>query len=247
MQCHSIRAQALLAGAPGPRSGYPWQISEKGPDHHRSRFPATPHGVMRLAGPQTRFVRTWTWNVTITGDTCQGGVYTRLVSRVLTGLFLLFLAAPALAAPSAPAFTLKLLDHAGTFDSRALIGKKILVVRFQASWCKVCAQEAPGIEHLYEKYGSRGVEVVGVHIQDTAADARRFLKSHGATYPAGLDPHLTIANRFGFKGTPYTVVISKKGEMVARIPGRADEARLTRVLDPLVSSPATRKPPTRLQ
>jgi peroxiredoxin len=185
------------------------------------------------------------------GDTGRGDVYTdvytMVVSRVLAVLVLIFLTAPALAAPSAPAFTLKLLDDSGTFDSRALIGKKILVVRFQASWCKVCVEEAAGIERLYEKYRSRGVEVVGVHIQDTAADARRFLKAHEAAYPAGLDPHLAIANRFGFKGTPYTVVVNKKGEMVARIQGRADEARLTRVLDPLVKPPAARKPPTKLQ
>jgi peroxiredoxin len=169
------------------------------------------------------------------------------VRRVLAGLALTLLPAPALAAPSAPVFTFALLDGSGLFDSRSLIGKKILVVRFQASWCKVCAEEAPGIERTYEKYKSSGVEVVGVQIQDTAADAQRFLKGHGATYPAGLDPRLTIANRFGFKGTPYTVVINRKGEMVARIHGRADEARLARVLDPLTRPPATRKPPARLQ
>ena len=101
--------------------------------------------------------------------------------------------------------------------------------------------------HLTEALLTDGVEVVGVQIQDTAADAQRFLKGHGATYPAGLDPRLTIANRFGFKGTPYTVVINKKGEMVARIHGRADEARLARVLDPLVKPTPARKPPARLQ
>ena len=170
------------------------------------------------------------------------------VLRLLAACALaLIIAAPALAAPSAPAFTLRVLDGSGALDSRALIGKKILVVRFQASWCKVCVEEAPGIERVYETYTPRGVEVVGVQVQDTAADAQRFLKAHGATYPAGLDPKLTIANRFGFKGTPYTVVINKRGEMVARIHGRADEARLARVLDPLVKPPATRKPPARLQ
>jgi len=167
--------------------------------------------------------------------------------RLLLALALLLCASPAVAAPSAPAFTLATLDGGGTFDSRALIGKKVLVVRFQASWCKVCAEEAPGIERLYEKYRARGLEVVGVHIQDTAPDARRFLKDHGATYPAGLDPRLTIANRFGFKRTPYTVVINKKGEIVARLHGRADEARLARVVDPLVTPPAARKVPSRLQ
>ncbi|HXJ79278.1 MAG TPA: TlpA disulfide reductase family protein [Candidatus Methylomirabilis sp.] len=167
--------------------------------------------------------------------------------QVLAVLVLTFLAAPALAAPSAPAFTLKLLDDSGTLDSRAAIGKKILVVRFQASWCKPCAEEAPGLQRIYEKYRTRGVEVVSVQVQDTAADARRFLRQYGATYPAGLDPHLTIANRFGFKGTPYTVVISTKGEMVARMHGRLDEARLMRLLDQLLSPPATKKPPSRLQ
>ena len=165
------------------------------------------------------------------------------VRRVLAGLALTLLPAPALAAPSAPAFTFALLDGSGLFDSRSLIGKKILVVRFQASWCKVCAEEAPGIERTYEKYKPSGVEVVGVQIQDTAADAQRFLKGHGATYPAGLDPRLTIANRFGFKGTPYTVVIDRRGEMVARLAGEGAVRRLPTMLDKLLKQDAAEAPP----
>ena len=57
----------------------------------------------------------------------------------------------------------------------------------------------------------------------------------------------SIANRFKAKGTPYTIVIDKRGEIAARIAGRAGEARLARVLDPLVKEPAKRKPPARLQ
>ena len=140
----------------------------------------------------------------------------------------------ALAHPAAPAFTLRLLDSKKTLDSRSYLGKSIVVVRFQASWCRLCVQEAPGFERAYRKYKPRGVEFVGIQVQDTAADARRFLEAYGATYPAGLDPTLTIANRFGFRGTPYTVVISQKGEIVARIHGSADEARLARTLEPLL-------------
>jgi peroxiredoxin len=168
------------------------------------------------------------------------------VLRLLAALALALLPAPTAAAPSAPAFTLRLLDG-GTFESRSLIGKRALVVRFQASWCKVCVEEGPAMERLYQKYGPSGVELVAVQLQDTVTEARRFLESHRATYPAGLDPRLTIANRFGFKGTPYTVVISKRGEMVARLRGRTDEARLARVLDALIKEPAKRRPPARLQ
>ncbi len=166
--------------------------------------------------------------------------------RLLVALVLALAASPAAAAPSAPALTLRLLDGS-SIDSRALIGKKVLVVRFQASWCKACAEEAPAIEKLWQKYKQSGVMLVAVHVQDTGADARRFLAAHGATYPAGLDPRATIANRFGLKGTPYTVVINKRGDIVARIHGRSDEARLARAIDPLVKPRPAKKPPSRLQ
>jgi cytochrome c biogenesis protein CcmG/thiol:disulfide interchange protein DsbE len=167
--------------------------------------------------------------------------------RLLIALAVLLVAAPAAAAPAAPAFTVTLLDGSGHFDSRAHIGKNVLVVRFQASWCKVCNEEAPGLERIYQKYRPSGVQLVSVQVQDTEADARQFLEANKASYPAGLDPRLKIANRFGFRGTPYTVVINKRGEMVARIHGRADETRLTRILDPLVKPAPASRPPARIK
>jgi peroxiredoxin len=160
----------------------------------------------------------------------------------------LTLAAPAAAAPAAPAVNVKLLNGGEPFDSRNLLGKKALVLRFQASWCKVCAAEADGLERVYQAYRDRDVEFLAVHIQDTEADARRFLTEHHATYPAGLDLRLRIANRFGFRGTPYTVVVDRRGEMVARIHGSADETRITRTLDAVLTpKPARKPPPKRLQ
>jgi thiol-disulfide isomerase/thioredoxin len=99
------------------------------------------------------------------------------VRRLLITLACLVLAAPAAAAPAAPAFTVTRLDGSGHFDSRAQIGKHLLVVRFQASWCKVCNEEAAGIERLYQKYRTSGVEFVAIQVQDTEADARQFLKA----------------------------------------------------------------------
>ena len=115
---------------------------------------------------------------------------------------ILLAAGPAAAAPAAPAFTVTLLDGSGHFDSRAQLGKQVLVVRFQASWCKVCNQEAAMFERIYKKYRTSGVELVSVQVQDTEADARHFLEANKTTYPAGLDPRLKIANRFGFRAHP---------------------------------------------
>jgi len=144
------------------------------------------------------------------------------------------------AAPAAPGFKVRLIDGKTTLDSRDLIGKKILVLRFQASYCKACAREAPALGRLFDKYRSKDVEVVAVHVQDTAADTRAFVRKYKATYPVALDPRLTIGNTFGFKGTPYTVVIDRRGEMVAQIHGASAVSRLPRILDELLKDEAPR-------
>jgi hypothetical protein len=73
-------------------------------------------------------------------------------------------------------------------------------------------------------------------VQDTAADARAFLRANKASYPVALDPRLTIGNRFGFRGTPYTVVVDRKGEIAARLVGESATTKLPRILDDLLRS-----------
>ena len=147
---------------------------------------------------------------------------------------MLVAAGSAAAAPAAPGFRVRLLDSGKTVDSRELIGKKILVLRFQASYCKPCARESAGLARLADRYRSRNVELLAIHVQDTAADARAFVRTNKAGYPVALDPRLTMGNQYGFKGTPYTVVVDRKGEIVARLVGESAVTRLPRLLDDLL-------------
>ena len=153
--------------------------------------------------------------------------------RIFALAVLVALAGVAHAAPAAPGFRLKTLDGR-TIDSKELIGKKIIVLRFQASYCKPCARESAALGRLTERYRARGVEVLAIHVQDAAVDVRRFIRSNKVTYPVALDPRLTIGNRYGFKGTPYTVVIDRQGEIVARLPGESAVTRLPRLLDEIL-------------
>jgi peroxiredoxin len=146
---------------------------------------------------------------------------------------LLCLAAPALAAPAAPGFKVQTLDGR-TIDSLEMIGKKVVVLRFQTSYCKPCAKESAALGKVAERYRARDVEVLAVHVQDTVNDTRKFMKTNKVTYPVALDPRLSLGNKFGFKGTPYTVVIDKKGEMVVRQHGEGAVSRLPKTLDALL-------------
>jgi peroxiredoxin len=154
---------------------------------------------------------------------------------VLSAIMVLALASGVAAAPAAPGFRVRLLDSGRTVDSRELIGKKVLVLRFQASYCKPCARESAGLARLAARYRARDVEVLAIHVQDTAADARSFMRTNRVSYPVALDPRLTMGNQFGFKGTPYTVVVDRKGEIVARIVGQSAVMKLPAILDALLS------------
>ena len=155
-------------------------------------------------------------------------------SLAFTALLTL-LAGAAGAAPAAPGFRVRTLDGRTTFDSRDLIGKTIVVLRFQASYCKPCARESAALNDVAERYRARGVEVIAVHVQDTVTDTRAFMRANQVAYPVVLDPRLNLGNRFGFRGTPYTVVIDRRGEMVSRVHGENAVARLPRVLDALLA------------
>lgn len=163
-------------------------------------------------------------------------LYYRLMRRrpLLVLAVLLGLAVAAHAAPAAPGFRLRTIGGGRTFDSRELTGTKIIVLRFQASYCKPCVKESPALSKIAERYREQNVEIIAIHVQDTLADTKRFIDRTKATYPIAMDPRLNIGNRFGFKGTPYTVVIDKKGEMVVRLHGESAVSRLPRMLDGLL-------------
>jgi peroxiredoxin len=162
--------------------------------------------------------------------------YYTQVRRILPvlGVLLLSIAGGAGAETDAPGFKVRFIDGRGAFDSREAIGKKIIVLRFQASYCKPCATESTALNRLTERYRNRDVTVLAIHVQDTATDARSFARAHKTVYPIGLDPRLTLGNRFGFHGAPYTVVIDRKGEIAARITGEGAMRRLPRILDELI-------------
>jgi len=165
----------------------------------------------------------------------------RAALAIVPMLIVAALVARAHGAPVAPPFRAVLLDSGKTIDSRDLLGKKVLVVRFQASWCKPCGTESEALSRLATRYRDRGVEVIAFHVQDTPTDVRRFVRSHTVSYSVALDPKLTVGNRFGMTATPYTVVVDKKGEIVARLAGPSAPSKLPRILDAaLVTRPSRR-------
>lgn len=67
---------------------------------------------------------------------------------------------------------------------------------------------------------------VGVVVQDTEADARRFLAETGISFPTGLDADLKLARSFRLTGMPLTIFLTRDGRIAERVTGPLAEEEL---------------------
>lgn len=109
-------------------------------------------------------------------------------------------------------------------ELRALAqGKKVMLVTFFAGWCENSRHDAKTIAKLLEKYGSKGLGVVGVCEYSSTEEIADFLKAKKPAYPIGIETtsekdrlssshykYRTACNDDRKWGTPFTVLIDAK-------------------------------------
>lgn len=91
------------------------------------------------------------------------------------------------------------------------------------------------MEEAYRRFKERGLVVVGIFVQDTEANAKRFIEEFGLTFPVGFDPDLRIADQFRFVGMPLTVFVAKDGTIAKRVAGPLSAADLVKEIQRLLT------------
>lgn len=128
--------------------------------------------------------------------------------------------------PLAPAFTLPRLDTDGELSLASLAGK-VVVLNFWASWCLPCKEETPRLQRAWERWRDQGVVIVGVDAQDFRADAKRFTRRFGVTYPVVYDGKGSTLGRYGVTGFPETYFVGRDGRLVGeRVQGEISDEQL---------------------
>ncbi len=105
----------------------------------------------------------------------------------------------------------------GAFDTSSLSGQ-VLVVNFWATWCVPCRQEIPSFNALHQKYGSKGVAVLGISIDDDGAVVPPFMKEHPFAYPVAMASE-AAKTKFQVEQLPVTLVFDKSGKQLKRFDG----------------------------
>jgi peroxiredoxin len=126
----------------------------------------------------------------------------------------------------APAFNLENIagEHVALKDMQS---KGLVLVNFWATWCSLCKAEVPILNKVYQDYGSRGLSVVGVAVEDRKDMVTAYRKRHEMAYPVLLDTSGDVSKEYGLFALPMTVLVDRKGTVVLRKYGVVDEQTLT--------------------
>ena len=132
---------------------------------------------------------------------------------------------------SPPALELTAIDGA-RWTLGALRGKVVLI-DFWATWCGPCRDEIPKLVELQRSRAGRGLQLLGISMDDDPAKVHSFYRELKMNYPVAMGD-VALAERFGgVLGLPAKFVIDRHGRMVGRSHAR-DIAELARELDQLL-------------
>ena len=104
-----------------------------------------------------------------------------------------------------------------------------LLINFWATWCPPCVEELPMLDRFSAQQGSNGVQVLGLAVDQPSA-VRKFLArvpvqfANGMAGLQGTEMARQLGNSAG--GLPYTLMLNRAGEVVARKMGKLEQADL---------------------
>ncbi len=111
---------------------------------------------------------------------------------------------------------------------------KVILLNFWATWCPPCLKEIPAFIELQEEYGQRGLQIVGVAMDNEDA-VRQFNAQMQMNYPviAGDMETIELARRYGntIGALPYTVIIDREGIIRSTFAGELSKARALRAIE----------------
>jgi thiol-disulfide isomerase/thioredoxin len=167
-------------------------------------------------------------------------VFRALLIAVCAAL-LLMVNRPATQHPShpfpAPEFALP--DLNGNAVQLSSFRGKAVVLDFWASWCAPCRTEIPWFIAFQKEYGPRGLQIIGVSMDDEGRDAiASFVRRMGIDYLVLLGDSKVISPYGGLEVLPTTYYIAPDGNVVALVHGTVSKTEVERNIKEVLAAGA---------
>ena len=125
---------------------------------------------------------------------------------------------------------------------------KAVWVNFWASWCPPCQSEVPVLRDIAARYRDRGLEVVGISVQETSpADVAAYAARYQLGYRIAEDSTGQIFRSYRLYALPTQFFLGPEGAIRAIVAGPMTEARAAAQIEAILpaaggSPPATPGP-----
>ena len=116
---------------------------------------------------------------------------------------------------------------------------KVILLDFWATWCIPCKQEIPGFIELQHEFGDRGLQIIGLSVDDPLTAAKTYAAQMKMNYPVLLaegKEHVLKAYD-PIPSIPVSVIIDRRGRIAARHLGIASKDVFEREIMPLLDEP----------
>jgi uncharacterized protein (TIGR03435 family) len=115
-----------------------------------------------------------------------------------------------------PAIALERLLQApeGSKATWAALKGKVVVLEFWATWCGPCVGAIPHLNELADAFKNKPVQFIAITDEDEKI-ITQFLKRKPIHAWVGLDTDKSMFKEYAVTGIPHTVIVDKKGRIVA--------------------------------
>jgi len=111
-------------------------------------------------------------------------------------------------------FELPVVNSTETLKLSNIVGKKLVLLNFWATWCPYCVREIPDLKNVYEKYKDKGLEIVAVNIGESSKEVSKFVEIKEIKYKVVLDQKTQVARMYGVRGIPTNFLIGLDGNVI---------------------------------
>jgi cytochrome c biogenesis protein CcmG, thiol:disulfide interchange protein DsbE len=125
---------------------------------------------------------------------------------------------------------------------------RIVLMNFWATWCEPCRTEKPMLVKIGKEYKPRGLEIVGVALDEDGAEViKKFVAKYKINYPTLLPIPGSLLSQI--EPVPTTLLIDTEGRLAKKYVGampedilREDIEKLIKEFKPKGSARGRRKP-----